>query len=159
MSHGQFSIGVNNHIAESDTSARCLAWFIAPSLQEHATRLADWISGDDYTEIDRVTWDAIEELSDSSEWVKQVVHLANKYYVASGSYDVADRRFAEAIRPLLSRYAIDDCIALILGIQDNGQTWERGRARVDHRDLRTRAIELDPTFDASKYAVFNRPLD
>lgn len=75
------------------------------------------------------------------------------------TYNAADRRFTEVIRPLLGRYAIDDCIALIDGIQSNGQTWERGRARGDHRDLRARAIELDPTFDATKYAVFNQPLD
>lgn len=127
-------------------------------MQEHAVRLADWISGADYPQIDRITWDAIEELSDSPEWGKQVIYLANKYYVASGNYNAADRRFTEVIRPLLSSYDIDDCIALIEGIQKNGQTWERGRARGDHLDLRARAIELDPTFDATKYRVFNQPL-
>ncbi len=146
------------HVAESETSAHCLAWFTAPSLQEHAARLADWISGVDYPQIDRTTWNAIEELSESPEWGKQVIHLANKYYVASGSYNAADQRFTEVIRPLLSRYTIEGCIDLIDGIQKNGQTWERGRARVDHLDVRTRAIELDPTFDATKYRVFNQPL-
>lgn len=150
---------VIQHTAESDTSAHCLAWFTSSNLEEHATRLADWISGSDYPQIDRITWDAIEELSESPEWAKQVIHLANKYYVASVTYNAADRRFTEVIRPLLGSYAIDDCIALIDGIQSNGQTWERGRARGDHRDLRARAIELDPTFDATQYAVFNQPLD
>lgn len=150
---------VIQHTAESDTSAHCLAWFTSSSLEVHATRLADWISGADYPQIDRITWDAIEGLSESPEWAKQVIHLANKYYVASVTYNAADRRFTEVIRPLLGSYAIDDCIALINGIQSNGQTWERGRARGDHRDLRARAIELDPTFDATQYAVFNQPLD
>ena len=88
-----------------------------------------------------------------------VIRLANKYYVASGSYNAADRRFTEVIRPLLGSYALDDCITLIEGIQGNGQTWERGRARGDHRDLRARAIELDFTFDAAQYEVFNQLLD
>lgn len=147
------------HAAENDISARCLAWFTTANLQEHATRLGEWISGKDYPQIERVTWDAIEEISDSPEWSKMVIRLVSKYYVASGNYNAADRRFTEVIRPLLGRYAIDDCIDLIEGIQGNGQTWERGRARGDHRDLRARAIQLDPTFNAAQYAVFNQFLD
>jgi hypothetical protein len=128
-------------------------------LQDHATRLAVWISGADYPQIDRGTWDAIEELSDSPEWEKAVIRLANKYYVASSNYNAADQRFPEVIGPALNRYAIDDCIDLIEGIQGNGQTWERGRARGDHRQLRARAVETDPAFNPAQYAVFNRDLD
>ena len=88
-----------------------------------------------------------------------MIRLANKYYVASGSYNAADQRFAEVIRPAIDRYAIDDCIDLIEGIQGNSQTWERGRARSDHRHLRAKAAELDPAFNPEHYAVFNRHLD
>jgi hypothetical protein len=147
------------HAAESDTAARCLAWFTGASLQEHAIRLGNWISGRDHPQIERVTWDAIEGISDSPEWAKMVIRLANKYYVASDSYNGADRRFTEVIKPLLARYELDDCVELIEGIQRNGQTWERSRARGDHRELRARAIQIDPTFDAAEYAVFNKLLD
>ena len=144
------------HAAESDASARCLAWFTAANLQEHATRLGDWISGKDCPQIERVTWDAIEEISDSPEWVRMVIRLANKYYVASGSYNGADRRFTEVIKPLLERYELDDCVDLIEGIQGNDQTWGRGRAGDDHKDLRDHVLALDPKFDFSAYKVFTR---
>jgi hypothetical protein len=147
------------HAAESDASARCLAWFTCANLLEHASRLEDWITGADYPDIDSATWDAIGEISDSPEWTKQVIRLSNAYYVASRSYNTADRRFGEVIRDQLARYELDDCIHLIEGIQGNGQTWERGRAKTDHREVRARALELDPKFDAGKYAVFNRFLD
>ncbi len=147
------------HAAESDTSARCLAWFASNSLLEHATKLGEWIAGKEYPQIERATWDAMWEISDSAEWSKQVIRLSNKYYVASGNYNTADRRFAEAIRPNLPRYQLDDCVDLIEGIQGNGQTWERGRAQADHREVRARAVELDPAFDPTLYAVFNRHLD
>ncbi|MCL4733269.1 hypothetical protein KJZ71_05770 [Patescibacteria group bacterium] len=44
-------------------------------------------------------------------------------------------------------------------IQDNDQTWERWRARGDHQLLRARAMELDPAFDLTQYAIFNQHLD
>ena len=147
------------HAAESDISARCLAWFTAGNLQEHAERLGEWITGKDYPQIGRETWDDIEEISDSPEWAKMVIRLANKYYVSSGSYNSADRRFTEVIKPLLGRYEIDDCVDLIEGIQGNDQTWSRGRAGDDHRSLRDRVLALDPTFDFSAYKVFTRYLD
>jgi hypothetical protein len=147
------------HVAESDVSARCLAWFVAGSLEKHAVELGEWISGKDYPTIDRMTWDAVIEISDSPEWGKMVIGLANKYYIRSGGFNTADQRFSEAIRPRLNRYELDDCISLIEGIQDNDQTWRRGRAYDDHRDLRARAIELDPLFNAAEYEVFNRYLD
>ncbi len=82
------------HAAESDASARCLAWFTAASLPEHAERLREWFVGDVYPEIGRETWDALREISDSPEWEKTVVRLASAYYVASTSYDGADFGFA-----------------------------------------------------------------
>lgn len=147
------------HTAEQETSARCLAWFTAPSLQEHADRLRTWIVGDDSPQIGRETWDALREISDSPEWDKTVVRLANAYYVASPNYDGADKRFNEAIRPMLPAYDLDDCIELIQCIETNGQTWERRGAYTDHRELRARALEIDPAFNPAQYAVFNRHLN
>ncbi|WP_298626023.1 hypothetical protein [uncultured Zoogloea sp.] len=146
------------HVAESDPSASCLAWFTAANLQEHAEQLGEWIAGKDYPQIERETWDAIEEISDSPEWAKTVIRLANKYYVASGSYNSADRRFAEVIRPNLDRYELDDCVDLIEGIQRNQQTYGRGRADNDHGALRERVLELDPAFDFAAYRTFSRNL-
>lgn len=147
------------HAAESDISAHCLAWFTMDNLHEHAARLGEWIVGEGRPQIDRATWGELLEISDSHEWAKLLVRLASKYYVTSLNYDTADRRFDEAIRPLLDHYEIDDCIDLIEGIQGNGQTWERSRAYNDHRDLRARALELDQAFDPTQYVVFNRRLN
>ena len=108
--------------------------------------------------IDRNTWEQLLEISDSPEWLKSVILLANKYYCISPQYDDADQRFNDVIRPLLGRYELDDCIQLIEGIQDNGQTWERRSAYTDHREVRARALDIDSTFDPTIYEVFNRRL-
>ena len=147
------------HTAENETSAHCLAWFTAASLEEHAALLGEWIAGTDYPQIDLATWEVIEDISDSPEWSKMVIRLANKYYVASGNYNAADRRFTEVIHPKLDRYALDDCIDLIEGIQGNDQTWGRGRAGDDHKELRDRVLSLDPGFDFTAYKVFTRYFD
>lgn len=146
------------HVVDNDVASRCLAWFTAASLPEHAERLREWFVGDAYPEIGRETWDALREISDSPEWEKTVVRLASAYYVASTSYDGADKRFNEAIRPLLPKFDLDDCIELIRGIEQNGQTWERRGAYRDHRELRARALEISPVADLTGYQVFNRHL-
>lgn len=142
------------HVADNDVTSRCLAWFTA-SLPEHADLLRVWIVGNEYPDIERETWDDLREISDSPEWVGTVVRLASAYYVASSNYDGADKRFNEAIRPLLPLFTLDDCIELIRGIETNGQTWERRGAYRDHRELRTRALEIDPAVDLTEYRVFN----
>ena len=147
------------HFAESDVLAHCLAWFTSETLQVHAEQLSVWMVSKSSPKIDSVMWSAIGALSESSEWEKTVIRLANKYYVSSGGFDTADRRFTEAISPMLKNYDLDDCLKLIEGIQGNSETWGRRRARGDHREVRGRALELDPAFDASRYAVFNSHLD
>ena len=147
------------HKAESDSSSRCLAWFTEKSLVSHAEKLGEWIASKEYPTIDVPTWEALEEISDSQEWSKLMIGLSIRYYVASSGYNTADSRFSEVIRPRLRRFDISDCISLVEGIQGNSQTWGRGRAASDHVELRTRAKELDATFDAKSYPVFNRCLE
>lgn len=146
------------HTAEQETSAHCLAWFICDSLDQHATQLETWIAGANHPQIDQGIWESLGELSDSPEWAKALIRLANKYYVTSKNYNEADQRFAEVILPALGRYDLDDCIELIEGIQNNDQTYDRWRARRDHQLLCDRAVELDPQFDSKQYTVFNENL-
>jgi len=146
------------HTVEQEASARCLAWFISGSLEAHAEQLGEWIAGADYPQIDQGTWEYLRDLSDSPEWTKASIQLANKYYATSKNYNDADQRFAEVIRPAIDRYALDDCIDLIVGIQNNDQTYDRWRARRDHQLLCDRAVELDPQFDSKQYTVFNENL-
>lgn len=146
------------HAADNNVSSRCLAWFTAATLPEHAELLRAWIVGNEYPEIGRETWDGLREISDSPEWATTVVRLASAYYVASPSYDDADKRFNEAVRPLLPSFTLDDCIQLIRGIETNGQTWERRSAYKDHRELRARALEINSAADLTEYRDFNRSL-
>lgn len=149
---------VIHHVAEQETSLRYLAWFVSPSLQEHIVKLSTWIDETSFSqiEIEREIWDALRKISDSSEWDKAMVELACEYYVKSRSFDAADRRFNEAIQPMLSIFDLDDCVQLIGGIEKNDQTWARRRACIDHQLLLDRARELDPSFDPESYQNFSK---
>ena len=147
------------HTADTNTSARCLAWFINGSLEDYASELSEWIISDERPKIDRDTWVSLTEISDSPEWLKSVIRLGNKYYCLSRSYNTADQRFNDVIKPLLANFEIDDCIDLIQEIEGNDQVWGRGQAYTDHRALRTKALSLDPKFNPSEYKIFNKYLD
>ncbi len=147
------------HVAETDSSARFLAWFTSPSLVQHVEALETWVEEDRYRRVEHDSWNDLLSISDSAEWSKMVRRLASRYYATSGNFDTADFRFGDAVRFLLPQFEIDDCVDLIERIQENEQTWARGRAYGDHRELRARALQINPAFNAAQYAVFNRQLD
>lgn len=139
------------HMVGQDASARCLAWFIAPSLKEHAALLHTWIVGNCNAKIERETWVALREVSDSPEWGKDVLSLVIAYYVASPSFNEADTRFDEAIRPMLPYFDIEDFERLFGDIEENSQTWGRKKAKKDHLELYDHARTIDPGFDLTKF--------
>jgi hypothetical protein len=61
-----------------------------------------------------------------------------------------------SVQPLLPKFDLDDCIELTQGIEQNGQTWERRSAHIDHRELRSRVLEINPRADLRAHEVFNR---
>lgn len=144
------------HTAEIDTSARCLAWFTESSLAEHAKKLANWIAGKTYPEIALEAWIALREVSDSEEWSRSVTGLVNSYYASSLNYNTADQRFAQLIQPHISSYNFDECIDLLTKAIGNDQTYSRGRASKDHKEIIARIISLQADFDLSPYATFFR---
>ena len=140
-------------IIATHPSARCLAHFTAESVDKHAEELENWIREED-PEIEGVVWGKLMSVSDSVEWTKNVVCLANIYYAKSGYYDAADKRFAEAIKPLLEKYDRKDIVDLMQKISENDQTYGRRLAQTDHKLIASRMRSLDPSFDFTKFKAF-----
>ena len=140
------------HAAKANAQTRCLAWFVAGSMEEHGKQLGEWIVNDN-PDIDKGLWEDIRRLSDSPEWMKTVIRLANKYYVTSPNYNSADRRFQDAIAPNLRLYKLDDCEDLIAGICRNDQTYNRWLSKRDHQALYEAVLNLDEGFDFSSYSL------
>ncbi|WP_250498885.1 hypothetical protein [Caballeronia sp. GAWG1-5s-s] len=140
--------------AASDGLTRCLAWFLADSLASHITMLSAWLDEDGHPAIDKYVWTALNEFSEAPEWSAQVRRLANKYYAKSWSFDEADNRFNEAIRPSLPAYTLDDLVHLMKCVEKNDQTYNRRAAWSDHKQVVDRVLSLDATFNLAPYPEF-----
>jgi hypothetical protein len=121
-------------VAKKDNTARCLACFIYPSLHVHAQQINEWMQKES-PRIDSMTWQAMRDISDSSEWDKEFIKLANTYYANSPSFDEAAQRFKDLIQPLLPKYQRDDCKDILMKIKDQYLVWGRRDAQEEHELL------------------------
>lgn len=102
-------------------------------------------------------------LDDFQKWVDvlgefgladEAAALAVRAYVQSDLYDTADHRFRLllAVSERLTPALLVECLN---GIEHNNQTYGRGRARVDHKELMAVADRvLGQAFDYSKFPRF-----
>ncbi|MET0026990.1 MAG: hypothetical protein ABW101_05085 [Candidatus Thiodiazotropha sp.] len=149
-----------NHVVETNLTAKCMGWFIKPSLNEHANDLIAWLSGDESPDLPDDAIPALRNLSDSPEWDSHRNRILNAYYGASWSYDKSDERFSSAIKPYIEQYTNDDLVDLLNKIEANGQTYERRGARGDHRIIKERCDNvLGASFDYTPYPHFTRSIE
>lgn len=140
--------------------AKCIGWFIQPSLKDHYQLLSEWITGDDFPDLPNDAINALRKISDSSEWESMCHKLFAAYYGASRSYDHGDARFSTAIEPFIGSFEKDELILLLSGINLNGQTYDRRGAKMDHGKIKPRCDEvLGPFFDYTMYPNFCESLE
>jgi hypothetical protein len=143
------------HIITVDSDARCCGWFASADLDTYYALVQDWIDSSPEPRLSTYNFKDIARASDTPEWESKVRHLANIYYCASGSFDTADSRFATAIKPFLGDYTAGDLIDLLERIERNSQTYYRGRARSEHREIKQACDQvLGAGFDYTPYAMF-----
>jgi hypothetical protein len=143
------------HIIQNDPDSRCSGWFLNNDLDTFYNSIANWAITPPAPQLTAFHFEELMRASDTSEWEKKVRMLANNYYCSSGSYDSADTRFANAIRPLLGTYGPDELVDLLGRIERNSQTYHRNRSRVDHREIKQKCDEvLGAAFDFAPYPMF-----
>ncbi|WP_147431078.1 hypothetical protein [Thiocapsa rosea] len=147
------------HAVTTTVTARCLGWFVKPSLRVHADDLMAWLTGDECPDLPEDAIPALRNLSDSPEWDGLRNKLLNAYYGRSGSYDKSDERFSLAIKPYIHGYGGDDLIDLLGQIEANDQTYGRRGARSHHRMVKERCdAALGVAFDYTPYPHFYRSI-
>jgi len=148
------------HAISDDVTARCLGWFVKPSIQQHADDLEVWLAGDEHPDLPEDAMSALSKLSDSQEWESLFRRLLNTYYGSSRSYDQADSRFQHAISPYIETYGTEDLLDLLKKIEKNSQTYERRAARYDHGLIKSQCDDvLGDQFDYAQYQNFSTSFD
>lgn len=148
-------IKIQHHISNEDYG-KLLGWFTKNNLQTHYNDLLSWITGDDYPTIDQELWSIILTFEDSIEWQRNCCKLMGAYYAVSASFNTADSRFQNAIQPNLKLFDAKALSFTLERIEQNNQTFHRGRAESDHAQFIKRITEIDPAFDYSKLPHFLR---
>lgn len=140
--------------AECDDTAKCFAWFLANDLNSHFAHISEEIDkGFEGLRIDESTFKEFSTVRDTIEWDKGVIKICIVYYGASTNFNLADERFRLFIRPLLSKFVIEDCKKLVKVIKGNNQTYKRGLAQRDHKEIISRITEICPTYDIESLGI------
>lgn len=80
-------------------------------------------------------------------------------YSKSINFNDADTKFQKYINPFINELDIDILMYIMELSQNNNQTYDRGRSRIDHKKIKDRIIEINPEFDFTNYANFLSSVD
>jgi hypothetical protein len=101
-------------------------------------------------------WLALVSSAEEEGVLDDALRLAIKVYGESPSYDSADRRFTVFLKPVLSKLTVATMGELLGAIEENDQTYGRGRASVDHPQIKDAADALG--VDTTAFRRFTRYL-
>ncbi len=146
-----------NYCIQNESIGRCFGWFTKPSLDAHYTDLLEWIQGNDNLSLHEKTFEKLLLISDTLEWESSVANLASAYYCASRSFDSADIRFEQDVKPFLRKYKRDNLVFLLEQIQSSHQVYHPSRkaATTEFRLIKERCDEvLGKDYDYQQFPKF-----
>ncbi|MGY8704592.1 hypothetical protein RAD16_02455 [Bradyrhizobium sp. 18BD] len=139
----------------ADINNRAKAWFKAPNMTAHLDALHAEPSNE-LAKMDDGVWSQLLTDAVSHGAVESALRMAVKIYGESGSYDAADLRFARFVETALPLFTVATMTELLKAIEDNSQTYGRGRSKSDHRKVKGVADELK--IDTVPYKEFTNSL-
>ncbi|WP_322058493.1 hypothetical protein [Paraburkholderia sp. J63] len=142
--HAQLTV---RHGLAQNPSSNMLAAFVYENDQAYIAAVEEHVRTQVGHTIDSAVWAAFRAQKNTDAWRSTARHIANLYYSRSGGFDTADRRFSHAIAPDLPNYGLADLRDLMELAAANNQCYYRGRARVDHAEVKNRVLALDAGFD------------
>lgn len=140
--------------ADSSLDNFCSCWFVNENPDSHMDEVIrriderEVLSGDTFVQL-------YSSLS-TSDAIKKVYLAGIRLYCQSGSFDTADTRFQEVIKPCIQGYSKEHFEAFLGGCETcyNGQAISRSRATRDHRELKKALDERFPEIDLDQYPAF-----
>lgn len=151
--HAQLTV---RHGLAQNPSSKMLAAFLYENDPAYIAAVEEHVRSQVGHTIDAAVWAAFRAQKNTDLWRTTARHVANLYYSRSGGFDTADRRFSHSIAPDLKNYELADLRDLMELAGVNNQCYFRGRAKVDHADVKNRILALDAGFNLTghPYAQF-----
>jgi hypothetical protein len=141
--------------ARADVNLLCVASYINDSLAAHLLEMAG-LPTELLATLSDESWQALLAQAGQGNLRQDALGIGIKIYCASGNFDEADLTFARFIRAHIVELDAARMTKLLTGIEHNNQTRWRGRSRIDHPALKSRADELG--IDLTPYPNFRDSL-
>jgi len=140
-------------LTNNNNKAKIISWFLSNNKKEHMRRM---ISLSSYGIIDAETISFVSDEYELSGDVPVFIDYCIEYFGNSGTFDSANDRYWNAIRPFLSQMSCDQLIRLITVINENDQIYNRKANYATNTEIALTAhTKLGDEFDYSKYPHFS----
>lgn len=146
--------------AFSDIDLLTVSYFFSKTIEAHIKLLCESIEkhykfafGSDKAKINKNHISDLLEHAKSAGVEKQLNRLLITMYINSQNFDAADFLFDTFIEENISKFEKDELDLLLEGIENNNQTYWRGKAKSDHQKILKRCIAVyGEDFDQDKYS-------
>lgn len=135
---------------DNNPDYKALALFRYEDIEQHLTYLIN-----ENFNLGLETMEYIMEIAKDQGYEPQMRALCIKCFGRSGNFATADIRYIKHISPILNDLDADDIKLLLEQINENNQIYNRNRAALTNKEVKTKADEvLGTDFDYSPYPNF-----
>lgn len=142
--------------ARTDVNQLALASFINDDLALHIAEILN-LSSEQLAQLSDESWLALLQASRDAALEQPAFSIAVKIYCGSGGFNSADSFFARFIESNIEYFDEARIIELLTGIELNNQTHWRGRAKTDHKLIKTR-VDIVGGIDLTPYKNFKESI-
>lgn len=137
---------------ESDFVAWAKATYLSGTAENHKSKVVDQIKEKrEDADLSRSQLKGINEFYERIGDFDAAKAFAIQFYASSPLYDSADAAFRHVVKPMLDRFTKSDFENLFQKSDGNSQTYDRRRAKRDHRVLHEAIQDARIDFDFDKY--------
>lgn len=146
---------IKNHI-ESNVELEIAGFFCKNTMKEHYDHLENLLMSQTWNQIiNEGAWDALQRASDSEESDRRFIQSLSMFYNQSETFRGADEAYNNIMR-FISLFDTEGFEYLLAGGEANYQTYGRGKAYNEYKELKEIIFKTDSSFDFTRYAEFNR---
>ena len=140
-------------LISKNNTARMISWFLS---ENKASHIQEMIAASSFGKLDEETIGFVSDQYELTGDLSCFIDYCIAYFGSSGSYDSANDRYWNAVRPFLSKMSRDQYVMLITTINENDQIYNRNANFSTNTEIAMAAqTTLGADFDYSRYPRFS----